>query len=247
MSGTDDKSPVYSLYAVVVHQDVMNAAFSGHYICYVKSTQGKWYKTDDSKVKSVEIERVLAENAYMLLYARCSPRAPSLIRGATSHDHLRTKKNRQKESILSGRQPMGQDRPPNWPHHRHPSCLPSDLIKERLPFPKTDSCSDCSSLFSYSDEGSCSTESTRDSTSNDEYSDYIFGDSGRFSGSQSSVFSEDSDGLGYSPLIARPSSTGESESLSYGERLGWERREGLGSDGRGSPHFLYSNTTNKSV
>jgi hypothetical protein len=50
MSTKDDYSPVYSLYAVVVHNDVMNAAFSGHYVCYVKDTQGKWYKADDSQV-----------------------------------------------------------------------------------------------------------------------------------------------------------------------------------------------------
>ncbi|KAJ6792013.1 ubiquitin carboxyl-terminal hydrolase 17-like [Iris pallida] len=241
MSGTDDKSPVYSLYAVVVHQDVMNAAFSGHYICYVKSTQGKWYKTDDTKVKPVEIERVLTENAYMLLYARCSPRAPSLIRDATSHYHLRSKKNRHKESFFSGPQLRSQDRPPYYPHHRHSSIRPSDLFKDRLPFPETDSSSDCSSL-SYSDEMSCSTESTRDSTSTDEYSDYI--DSGRFSWSQSSGFSEDSDSLGYSPLTARHSA-GESESLSYGERLGWERGEGLSSEGRGRLRFLYPSTTNQ--
>lgn len=51
MSASSDKSPVYSLYAVVVHLDIiMNAAFSGHYVGYVKSGQGKWYKTDDSMV-----------------------------------------------------------------------------------------------------------------------------------------------------------------------------------------------------
>ena len=50
MSGTDDKSPVYSLYAVVVHRDVNNAAFSGHYVCYVKDTHGKWYEINDSMV-----------------------------------------------------------------------------------------------------------------------------------------------------------------------------------------------------
>ncbi|RWW27969.1 hypothetical protein GW17_00007567 [Ensete ventricosum] len=49
MSG-DDASPMYQLYAVIVHKDVMNASFSGHYVCYVKDTQGKWYKIDDSKV-----------------------------------------------------------------------------------------------------------------------------------------------------------------------------------------------------
>lgn len=51
MSGTKDKSPLYSLYAVVVHLDIMNAAFSGHYVCYVKNIQGEWFRTDDSRVK----------------------------------------------------------------------------------------------------------------------------------------------------------------------------------------------------
>ncbi|MQM08424.1 hypothetical protein Taro_041277 [Colocasia esculenta] len=50
MSGTSDKSPIYRLYAVVVHLDVMNAAFSGHYVCYVMNATGKWYKIDDSTV-----------------------------------------------------------------------------------------------------------------------------------------------------------------------------------------------------
>lgn len=52
MSTTDDCSPVYRLYAVVVHHDVMNAAFSGHYVCYVKDSPGKWHKMDDSQVNS---------------------------------------------------------------------------------------------------------------------------------------------------------------------------------------------------
>ncbi|CBI19252.3 unnamed protein product, partial [Vitis vinifera] len=82
MSGTSDKSPIYRLYAVVVHLDIMNAAFSGHYVCYVKNIQNKWFKIDDSTVKPVELERVLTKGAYMLLYARCSPRAPRLIRNA---------------------------------------------------------------------------------------------------------------------------------------------------------------------
>ena len=50
MSGTSDKSPIYSLYGVVVHLDIMNAAFSGHYVCYVKNIQNKWFKVDDSMV-----------------------------------------------------------------------------------------------------------------------------------------------------------------------------------------------------
>ena len=50
MSGMGDKPPSYKLYAVVVHLDMMNASFSGHYVCYVKNLQGAWYKIDDSKV-----------------------------------------------------------------------------------------------------------------------------------------------------------------------------------------------------
>lgn len=50
MSETSDTSPIYRLYGVVVHLDIMNAAFSGHYVCYVKNIQNKWFKIDDSKV-----------------------------------------------------------------------------------------------------------------------------------------------------------------------------------------------------
>ncbi|KAJ6919780.1 ubiquitin carboxyl-terminal hydrolase 16-like [Populus alba x Populus x berolinensis] len=53
MSGTSDKSPIYRLYGVIVHLDVMNAAFSGHYVCYVKNIQNKWFKIDDSTVCSL--------------------------------------------------------------------------------------------------------------------------------------------------------------------------------------------------
>lgn len=80
MSGSTDKSPIYRLYGVVVHLDIMNAAFSGHYVCYVKNIQGKWFEIDDSSVKPVQGGMVLKREAYMLLYSRCSPRAPRSIR-----------------------------------------------------------------------------------------------------------------------------------------------------------------------
>lgn len=50
MSSRSDKSPVYRLYGVIVHLDVMNAAFSGHYVCYIRNNQNKWFKIDDSTV-----------------------------------------------------------------------------------------------------------------------------------------------------------------------------------------------------
>lgn len=52
MSSTSDMSPIYRLYGVVVHLDIMNASFSGHYVCYVKNIQNKWFKIDDSSVCS---------------------------------------------------------------------------------------------------------------------------------------------------------------------------------------------------
>ncbi|GLJ38128.1 hypothetical protein SUGI_0776230 [Cryptomeria japonica] len=79
MSGKGDKPPLYNLYAVVVHLDMLNASFFGHYICYVKDLKGAWYKIDDSKVNPVSIDAVMAEGAYMLFYSRSSPRPPAII------------------------------------------------------------------------------------------------------------------------------------------------------------------------
>ncbi|KAG1334630.1 hypothetical protein COCNU_03G007490 [Cocos nucifera] len=224
MSETNDKSPAYRLYAVVVHLDVMNAAFSGHYVCYVKSTQGKWYKTDDSMVNQVELESVLSKNAYMLLYARCSPHAPSLIRNTISQGHVKSKNSQCKEAVCSEPieekarsssvishhassvlQHIGEDHP-NWTPNNHFSYEQYNLFNERLQFPKTDSSSDSSSLLSCSDEGSWSTESTRDSSSTDEYSEYIFGESDHYNLNSPLRFSEDSNGCTHSPRNSRRTS-----------------------------------------
>jgi ubiquitin carboxyl-terminal hydrolase 36/42 len=78
MSEAGDGSDIYKLYAVVVHIDMLNASFFGHYICYIKDFLGQWYRIDDSKVARVELEEVLSQGAYMLLYRRCSARPSSL-------------------------------------------------------------------------------------------------------------------------------------------------------------------------
>ncbi|XP_078162663.1 ubiquitin carboxyl-terminal hydrolase 18-like isoform X2 [Carex rostrata] len=69
---------LYDLYAVVVHLDMLNASFFGHYICFIKDHQGRWYRVDDCKVVVVDPEEVLAQGAYMLLYTRVNPRAGPL-------------------------------------------------------------------------------------------------------------------------------------------------------------------------
>ncbi|XP_010548553.1 PREDICTED: ubiquitin carboxyl-terminal hydrolase 19-like [Tarenaya hassleriana] len=75
--GRGDGTDIYKLYAVIVHLDMLNASFFGHYICYVKDLRGNWYRIDDSEVENVELEDVLSQRAYMLLYSRVQARPSS--------------------------------------------------------------------------------------------------------------------------------------------------------------------------
>ncbi|KAK1405579.1 Ubiquitin-specific protease 16 [Heracleum sosnowskyi] len=179
MSSTSDTSPIYRLYGVVVHLDIMNASFSGHYICYVKNIQNKWFEVDDSSVNAVELESVLTKGAYMLLYARCSPRAPKLIRNLMVPRDPRKPKNPSLKSRSHSIGPCDLNRTDHLSYQtsegfyqNHPSFQRVSSILE------DDSSSDNSSSM-FSEAGSCSTESsTRDSMSADDYFDQIFGDSG---------------------------------------------------------------------
>ncbi|XVE83071.1 hypothetical protein DITRI_Ditri16bG0057400 [Diplodiscus trichospermus] len=195
MSGTSDKAAVYSLYAAVVHLDVMNAAFSGHYVCYVKSFRGEWFRIDDSTVIRVELERVLLEGAYMLLYARHSPRAPALVRNNIESHGVRFKK-RNLEAVSSSHNTSKTRSDSNVPRsdpsiaqrkHKHPSDASThkqvfdpedwrfDSMRRSHP---ADSSSESSSIFSSSDASSCSTASTKDSSRSEDFSDYLFGEVG---------------------------------------------------------------------
>ncbi|KAL8101786.1 ubiquitin carboxyl-terminal hydrolase 19 [Apium graveolens] len=78
MSEAGDDGDVYKLYAVVVHVDMLNASYFGHYICYTKDFSGNWYRIDDCKVYRVELDEVLSQGAYMLLYSRDCVRTSSL-------------------------------------------------------------------------------------------------------------------------------------------------------------------------
>ncbi|XVF15286.1 hypothetical protein REPUB_Repub09cG0137900 [Reevesia pubescens] len=194
MSGTSDKAAVYNLYAVVVHLDVMNAAFSGHYVCYVKSFHGEWFRIDDSTVIPVELERVLLEGAYMLLYARRSPRAPALVRNNLESHGVRFKK-RNLEAVPSSRN-ISKTRSdfnfsklgPSVAQRKHKYLSDASSRKHFDPedwrfhamqrIPSADSSSESSSIFSGSDASSCSTASTKDSSRSEDFSDYLFGEMG---------------------------------------------------------------------
>ncbi|KAA8538172.1 hypothetical protein F0562_027780 [Nyssa sinensis] len=269
ISGTSDKSPIYGLYGVVVHLDIMNAAFSGHYVCYVKNVENKWFKIDDSTVNAVELERVLNKGAYMLLYARCSPRAPRLIRNSMIPRDLRKPKNPTFKS--RSHQPDPRD-----------VSMPDPLNAEsfymnHLGFQRNqtvfgeDSSSDNSSSVGFSEEGSSSTGSTRGSTSTDEFMDHLFGDLG-YNWSSPWRNSSDSDtssssSSSPSPLYSRvspladldryssgcPETSGshidnvESAADSHGLRARppkWSSKpEKLEGEGEGGVPFLYSDTS----
>ncbi|XP_020578832.1 ubiquitin carboxyl-terminal hydrolase 17-like isoform X2 [Phalaenopsis equestris] len=194
-----DQCPLYNLYAIVVHLDVMNAAFSGHYICYVKSMNGKWYMINDREVIPVDLERVLKENAYLLFYARKSSKPPNLS------------KNERRQAPLTPSSWF--KKPANSMHdagsstsHRNSSSTTqrnhNQVLHEGLYFPRTDSFSDSLS-FSCSEEGSWTTESMRNSTSTDELSDYLFGGSQTSRWSRPSHLSNESDYITHSPSSSR--------------------------------------------
>ncbi|XP_052196218.1 ubiquitin carboxyl-terminal hydrolase 17-like isoform X3 [Diospyros lotus] len=201
MGGTSDRYPSYCLYGVVVHLDVMNSAFSGHYVCYVKNFQEEWFKIDDSSVIPVELEMVRLERAYMLLYARHSPRLPSPLRSLressegkikrdfesipSSYNGRKTTRKSRINSTIPSMNPSAQQlNLGEFPHRISPEVPVGNEFPDPYEWryhsihrvPRVDSWSDSSSIFSCSDAGSCSTESTKDSSGAEDISGYIFGE-----------------------------------------------------------------------
>ncbi|KAL7245544.1 hypothetical protein ACSBR2_000806 [Camellia fascicularis] len=228
MSGTSDKSPVYRLYGVVVHLDIMNATFSGHYVCYVKNVQNKWFKIDDSTVKAVELDSVLTEGAYMLLYARCSPRAPRLLRSSIiQRDPRKIESPTVNHWNVSRVVPVNGQTRIECLYPNHASFQPARTIFEE------DNLSDNSSSI-FSEVCSCSTDSSnRDTSSTDDHFDPLFGDLGRNwnslwrhpSDSDSSTSSSSSSP---SPLYSRHSPLADSDHYSsgYPETSGFQNQNG---------------------
>lgn len=59
------KPPPYDLVGVLVHEG--SSCDSGHYLAYVKAG-GDWYKANDSVIEKVDLDVVLSQQAYVLLY-----------------------------------------------------------------------------------------------------------------------------------------------------------------------------------
>ncbi|KAI3789506.1 hypothetical protein L2E82_02305 [Cichorium intybus] len=154
MTGKDDIPPLYMLYGVVVHLDTMNASFSGHYVSYVKDLQGNWSRIDDAQVHRVPLSQVMSEGAYILFYMRSTPRLP---RSYT----LKPSKH-QASTFSKSKPPKSTQECPNRNHHNYSKPSNIDI---------SDATSDWS-IFTSSDDASFTTESTRDSFSTVDYTDY---------------------------------------------------------------------------
>jgi ubiquitin C-terminal hydrolase len=59
------RPPPYELVAVLVHQG--QSCDSGHYVAYVKNG-GQWYCCNDHQITSVDVGKVLSQQAYILMY-----------------------------------------------------------------------------------------------------------------------------------------------------------------------------------
>ncbi|XP_058754244.1 ubiquitin carboxyl-terminal hydrolase 23 isoform X1 [Vicia villosa] len=80
VSGSHDGGVRYSLYGVLVHSGY--STHSGHYYCYVRTSNNMWYTLDDNSVKHASEREVLNQQAYMLFYVRdrksIAPRKPDV-------------------------------------------------------------------------------------------------------------------------------------------------------------------------
>uniref|UniRef100_A0A8C3WYH1 Ubiquitin carboxyl-terminal hydrolase n=1 Tax=Catagonus wagneri TaxID=51154 RepID=A0A8C3WYH1_9CETA len=60
----------YELYAVLVHSGW--TSHQGHYFCYIRVGNGRWYRMDDAKVTACDAASALSQSAYVLFYSQRS-------------------------------------------------------------------------------------------------------------------------------------------------------------------------------
>lgn len=68
MSNPRTNTAQYDLYSVLVHEG--QSCNSGHYHCFVKSSNGAWYSMNDESVHQVSFGTVLKQKAYILFYQK---------------------------------------------------------------------------------------------------------------------------------------------------------------------------------
>ncbi|XP_047260413.1 ubiquitin carboxyl-terminal hydrolase 20-like [Capsicum annuum] len=65
---TNNEQMKYDLYAVIMHAG--STSSSGHYYCFICAEPNEWYKFDDTMISRVQKDVVLAEEAYVMFYAK---------------------------------------------------------------------------------------------------------------------------------------------------------------------------------
>ncbi|KAK9726244.1 hypothetical protein RND81_05G201500 [Saponaria officinalis] len=68
VTGDYEGDLTYTLYGVLVHAGY--STHSGHYYCFVRTSNGLWYSLDDNRVIQVSERIVMEQKAYMLFYVR---------------------------------------------------------------------------------------------------------------------------------------------------------------------------------
>ncbi|KAL9228156.1 hypothetical protein vseg_003766 [Gypsophila vaccaria] len=68
VTGDYEGDLTYTLYGVLVHAGY--STHSGHYYCFVRTSNGLWYSLDDNRVIQVSERVVMEQKAYMLFYVR---------------------------------------------------------------------------------------------------------------------------------------------------------------------------------
>ncbi|KAM0930597.1 hypothetical protein ACQ4PT_000858 [Festuca glaucescens] len=96
-----DKKVTYELYAMIVHLNPLNTANDGHYICYIKVSEGRWCKYDDEKVTFSTEETVCEQKACMLLYSRKTIRPKPLEGAEASVEQLQKKAKERYHGIIA--------------------------------------------------------------------------------------------------------------------------------------------------
>ncbi|XP_027329426.1 ubiquitin carboxyl-terminal hydrolase 23 isoform X2 [Abrus precatorius] len=100
VSGSYDGDVKYSLYGVLVHSG--SSTHSGHYYCYVRTSNNMWYTLDDNRVSHVSEREVLNQQAYMLFYVRdrksILPRKPADI---AKKENMKSNVNGNRDSSTS--------------------------------------------------------------------------------------------------------------------------------------------------
>ncbi|PWA01967.1 hypothetical protein BB558_001902 [Smittium angustum] len=83
----------------------INNSRSGHYYCYVKSSNGVWYEMNDSTVRQVSESTVFKQSAYLLFYERVISKTSNISAPQTPQLHKHSKNNTKHLEPLSAPQP----------------------------------------------------------------------------------------------------------------------------------------------